>query len=71
MAVHEIEMKIPKADVSRVDVEFEVWEDDVKLGTLLLSKGDLRWRPANWARRSAVRVSWTRFDDWMRSNRRR
>lgn len=67
MARHEIQMTVPKVDVSRVDVEMEIWEDHVKLGTMLLSRGDLRWQPSSTQRRNARQVTWAQFDAWMRS----
>jgi hypothetical protein len=45
MSSHSVSFAIPAKFVLSKDVEFEVKSDDVKLGTILISKGNIEWRP--------------------------
>ncbi len=42
-----VKFDIPERALGRTDIEFRVWEDDSALGTLLISKGAVVWRPSN------------------------
>ena len=57
---HEVKVKLISKLVARKDLEVEVKEDGVKLGTLLISQGNVEWKPA---RKSSYkcRLTWTKF----------
>ena len=42
-----VKFVVPERALGRTDIEFKVWEDDSALGTLLISKGAVVWRPSN------------------------
>jgi hypothetical protein len=44
---HKISMRQPKDSVINRDVEFLVYRDGKKLGTLKISRGSLDWIPSN------------------------
>lgn len=46
------------------DVEFEVKKDGAKLGTILISKGNIEWLPANNSV-NKYRLDWTKFAELM------
>lgn len=43
---HEVKLKLHTKVVASKDMEIEVRETSGKLGTLLISKGNIEWRPA-------------------------
>ena len=45
--VHQVQFSIPLRSLARADVEFQVREDGIMLGTLMISRGSLVWFPAN------------------------
>ena len=47
------------------DVKFEVKSDDVKLGTLLISKGNVEWLPSKNSA-NKFRLSWEMFAEVMK-----
>jgi hypothetical protein len=63
---HEIKFRIPECELNSVDANFEVFEDDVKIGTLHVSKGSVDWRPkgpSNW-----YCMDWAKFGELMKAN---
>ena len=60
MAKHDIYLTIPPKTVLNKDTEFEVHSDEAMLGTLLVSKGTIEWRPANYI--SGYHLSWEDFN---------
>lgn len=67
MPKHDVSVAIPQKLVLSKDVEFEVKSDGVLLGNLLVSKGNLEWRPA----KNSVhkhRLTWEQFDSLMRES---
>lgn len=63
---HEVYFNIPNRKLERSDVEFDVFNDDGKLGTLKVSKGTLVWFPANTI--CGHRIRWGAFDKLMQEN---
>ncbi len=59
---HKVNFSIPERQLGRADVEFEVFRDGSKFGTLKVSNGSLVWVPANHQR--GHKVSWRKFDVW-------
>ena len=64
MATHDVAFSIPEKFVLSKDVEFDVKSDGVKLGTLLISKGNIEWVPANNTV-NKYRLSWEAFGEFM------
>jgi hypothetical protein len=69
MARHDVRFTIPERKLGYSDIEFYVWSDDERLGTLMVSKGAVVWRPANKKRGYAM--AWPSFDRVMREEGRR
>lgn len=64
MPSHDVSFEIPQKFVLAKDVEFEVKSDGMKLGTLLISKGNVEWIPANNSV-NKCRLSWEKFAELM------
>jgi hypothetical protein len=60
-------MELQSTLVRRKDVTFEVHKDDSKLGTLLISRGNIEWVPAGNSVNKR-RMSWTKFAKLMESD---
>lgn len=63
---HEVALKLHTKVVSNKDVEFDVKADGAKLGTVLISKGNIEWRPAKKSV-NKHRLSWTKFAELMKT----
>jgi hypothetical protein len=63
---HDVDFSIPSRDLGRADVEFNVWQDGLKHGTLRISKGSVVWFPKNnsWG----FKIGWTKFDVLLKEN---
>jgi hypothetical protein len=57
---HEVKLRLHTKVVASKDVEIEVRESSGKLGTLLISKGNIEWKPA-WKSVKKHRLTWTKF----------
>jgi len=64
MAQHRVEIHQPSRVVLHSDVTFDVWEDEVKLGELRVSKGSIDWIPGR--SRSPIKKTWVQFDRLMK-----
>lgn len=64
MANHEVKLHLHTKVVHSKDVEFEVKSNDSKLGTLLISKGNIEWIPVGNSV-NKQRLSWEKFSDLM------
>ena len=64
MARHEVSFKLPEKLVLAKDVEFDVKSNGSKLGTLLVSKGNIEWVPANNSVKKH-RLKWEKFAELM------
>lgn len=60
MASHDISFTIPQKMALAKDIEFSVKSDGKKLGTLLISKGNIEWVPASNSVKKH-RLTWERF----------
>jgi len=60
MPSHDVSISIPQKLVLAKDVEFEIKSDGARLGTLMVSKGNIEWRPAK-ASVNKRRLSWEKF----------
>ena len=61
---HEVTMDISTKFVLHKDVEIEVKKDGRKLGTVLVSKGNIEWLPAGNSV-NKKRLSWSKFAEIM------
>ena len=57
---HEVTLNINSKFVLNKDIEVEVKTDEGKLGTLLISKGNVEWKPVGNSR-NKKRLTWTKF----------
>lgn len=64
MATHGVSFSIPQKFVLSKDVEFDIKSNGVKLGTLLISKGNVEWVPANNSVKKR-RMTWESFAELM------
>lgn len=64
MAKHEVSLDIATKFVLHKDVTVDIKKDNRKLGTLLISKGNVEWVPAGNSV-NKHRLSWTRFASLM------
>ncbi len=70
MPTHEVNINLHTKIVHSKDVEFEIKSDGSKLGTLLISKGNIEWIPTG----NSVykqRMSWERFSLLMQESGRK
>lgn len=63
---HEVTLDIATKFVLHKDVKIEVKTDDGKLGTLLVSKGNIEWLPSG-NHVNKKRLSWAKFAELMES----
>lgn len=61
---HEVRVKIDTAVVAHKDFEVVVKSGDGKVGTLLISKGNIEWLPKGNSV-NKKRLSWTKFAAFM------
>lgn len=61
---HEVSLDINNKFVLHKDVKVEVKTDDGKLGTLLISKGNIEWLPAGNSV-NKHRLGWKKFAELM------
>lgn len=66
MATHDVSFEIPQKFVLAKDVVFEVKSNGAKLGSLLISKGNIEWIPTNNSVKKR-RLSWEKFAQLMES----
>jgi hypothetical protein len=67
MAVHEVTFTIPQKVALSNDVEFVIKSDGEKLGTLMISKGNIEWMTAG-AKVKKSRLSWEKFAEVMENS---
>ncbi|MBI1349146.1 hypothetical protein GC163_22990 [bacterium] len=61
---HEVRVRIDTAVVAHKDLEIIIKSDQGKIGTLLISKGNLEWLPKGNSV-NKQRLSWAKFADFM------
>ena len=66
---HEVRLKLNTNVVAYKDVEVSVRGASGKLGTLLISKGNIEWRPA-WKFVRKYRFTWEKFAERMQEGKR-
>ena len=63
---HVVSFAIPKRDLGRADVVFDVKQDGKKVGRLEVSRGAVVWFPKDHS--YGYKMNWTRFDQLMRES---
>ncbi len=64
---HEVRARIDTQVITSKDLKIEVRTTDGKLGTLLISKGNIEWLPTgNFVNKR--RLSWEQFAEFMESH---
>jgi hypothetical protein len=61
---HEVSIDLNAKFVLHKDVEIEVKADGAKLGTILISKGNIEWLPVNNSV-NKHRLTWSKFAEMM------
>ena len=61
---HNVQFTIPCRDLGKTDVEFQVWGDGEKIGTLEVSRGAVVWYPKDCS--YGHKIGWSQFDTVMR-----
>ncbi len=64
---HQVKMEAHVRDVLNKDVTFHVKNDGGVLGTLMVSKGGVEWRPAHKSVKT-IRMNWRQFAKAMTIN---
>jgi hypothetical protein len=64
---HEVRVKIDTGVVANKDLEIIVKTDSGKLGTLLISRGNVEWLPKGNSV-NKTRLTWARFAEVMKEN---
>jgi hypothetical protein len=64
---NEVTLDIKSKFVLHKDVEIDVKTDGRKLGTILISKGNLEWLPSG-NHVNKLRMSWAKFAELMHAN---
>jgi homogentisate 1,2-dioxygenase len=62
--IHKVDFRIPQRELGNVDVEFDVYTDTTKLGTLKVSRGDIEWVPRDFT--YGHKLKWKEFDVLMK-----
>jgi hypothetical protein len=64
-----VEFSIPKREIGNADIKVEVRQDGSKgkLGTLLISRGDLEWRvfKGRGGKKTTYKVKWDKVGEMM------
>lgn len=63
---HEVNFTVPKRNLGKADIEFEIKQNGVMLGTLKISKGSLVWFPKGTT--NGLKMGWSKFDKLMEEN---
>lgn len=66
MAHHDVKLTLPTFELGKADLVIEIKSDDVKLGTLKISKGTIDYYPNN--HQYGISLEWEQFDRIMREN---
>jgi len=64
MAVHQVDITLPKRELGRADAIFEVKADGMVLGALHVSRGAVVWFPSGVT--YGYKLGWAKFDALMK-----
>jgi hypothetical protein len=68
MATHTVSFEIPQKLVLAKDIELEIKSNGSKLGTLLISKGNIEWIPVSHSVKKH-RFTWENFSTLMETGK--
>jgi hypothetical protein len=60
MAKHNVYVNLPWRELGKVDAQFNIYQDEKKLGTITISKGSVEWYPKN--SKKPYKIGWSHFD---------
>jgi len=58
---HDVSVQIPKLSVGSSDFQITIKKNGMKIGELLISKGNIEWRPKGNSRKKK-RLTWSEFE---------
>ena len=58
---YEVRFNVPLRPLEHADIEFIVFEHADRLGTLLVSRGAIEWKP--YKKQRNHKLAWRQFDD--------
>ena len=65
MAKHNVYFELPARELGKADANFDIYQNDTKLGTITISKGALEYYPAS--KKKPIKIGWSKFDKIMTS----
>ena len=66
MAVHQVDITLPKRELGRADAIFDVKADGEVVGALHVSRGAVVWFPSGAT--YGYKLGWAKFDELMQEN---
>lgn len=60
MAKHNVFVNLPWRELGKADAQFEIYQNDMKLGKITISKGAIEWYP--YKAKKPYKIGWTHFD---------
>lgn len=66
MAVHQVDITLPRRELGRADAIFDVKADGVTVGALHVSRGAVVWFPSRTT--YGYKLGWSRFDELMQEH---
>jgi hypothetical protein len=66
VAVHQVDITLPKREIGRADAIFDVKADGVTLGALHVSRGAVVWFPSGTT--YGYKMGWGKFDEIMQEH---
>lgn len=59
--MHNVKFVIPERDLGKADIQFNVKKNNLKFGTLKISKGSIVWIPKD--KSYGFKIGWKKFDE--------
>lgn len=61
MAQHKVSLELKVPAISKIDAVFDIKSDNLKIGTLKVSKGGIDYTPSN--KQKPIKKTWKQFDE--------
>ncbi|TDG36095.1 hypothetical protein EZJ43_10470 [Pedobacter changchengzhani] len=65
MPKHNVFVDLPRRELGKIDVIFEIFQDEGKFGEIRISKGGLDYYPTN--AKKPIKINWTKFDEMVKN----